>query len=145
MEPDMKMKNLAALAAALVVSLAAAPAFAAEAATPTAGGDAVMPGAETGQGKSAVTTTPMPVMIRKVSVLIESEPSNSDIEVNGVYVGTTPLQVSLKEGVHHLKVRREGYLSWERAVKAYNGLYVSATLVQQSTVKRDETTSATAQ
>lgn len=144
MEPEMRKTKLAALAAALAFSMAA-PAFAEEAATPTTGGDAAMPGAQAGEGKGAVTTTPMPVMIRKVSVLIESEPSNSDIEVNGVYVGTTPLQVSLKEGVHHMKIRREGYLSWERAVKAYNGLYVSATLVQQSTVKRDETTSATAQ
>jgi len=95
--------------------------------------------------EGAVTMTPMPIMIRKVSVLIESTPTNSDIEVNGVYIGATPLQVSLKEGVHYVKVSKEGYLAWQRTVKAFNGLYVSATLVKTSTTKDDVTRSATAQ
>jgi len=94
--------------------------------------------------KGVITTTPMPLIIRKVTVLIESTPTDSGIEVNGVYIGTTPLQVTLKEGVHHMKVRKEGYLPWERTVKAYNGLYVSANLVKESTTKRDVTQSATA-
>ncbi len=95
--------------------------------------------------EGAVTMTPMPIMIRKVSVLIESTPTNSDIEVNGVYIGATPLQVSLKEGVHYLKVSKEGYLAWQRPVKAFNGLYVSATLVKSSTTKDDVNRTATAQ
>jgi len=117
--------------------------------TPTTAGGAMEPD---GMGhaqpcftEGAVTMTPMPIMIRKVSVLIESTPTNSDIEVNGVYIGATPLQVSLKEGVHYLKVSKEGFLSWQRAVKAFNGLYVSATLVKTSTTKDDVTRSATAQ
>lgn len=116
---------------------------------PTTAGDAMVP---EGMGhtqpcftEGAVTMTPMPIMIRKVSVLIESTPTNSDIEVNGVYIGATPLQVSLKEGVHYLKVSKEGFLAWQRAVKAFNGLYVSATLVKNSTTKGDVTRSATAQ
>ncbi len=119
------------------------------AAGPTTGGDVSV---SQDMGKSqpcfkegAVTTTPMPIMIRKVSVLIESTPTNSDIELNGVYVGSTPLQVSLKEGVHHLKVSKEGFLPWVKTVKAFNGLYVSATLVKSSTIKGDVTKSATAQ
>jgi len=36
-------------------------------------------------------------------------------------------------------------LPWEKAVKAYNGLYVTATLVKESTQKRDVNRSATAQ
>jgi len=115
----------------------------------TTGGGAMAPdppGKEPAMARRGeVTTSPMPLVIRKVSVLVESTPTNSDIEVNGVYVGATPLQLSLKEGVHHLKVRKEGFLAWERAVKAYNGLYVSATLVKESTTKSDQTRSATAQ
>lgn len=115
---------------------------------PTTAGDAMAPATGNAQPcftEAAVTMSPMPLMIRKVSVLIESEPSNSDIEVNGVYIGSTPLQVSLKEGVHHVKVSKEGFLAWQRAVKAFNGLYVSATLVKSSTIKGDVTRSATAQ
>ncbi len=120
---------------------------------PTASGPVTAGGAKVPKGmgpdtveseKAVITTTPMPLVIRKVTVLIESTPTNSGIEVNGVYIGTTPLQVTLKEGVHHMKVRKEGYLPWVRTVKAYNGLYVSADLVKESTIKRDVTQSATA-
>ena len=95
--------------------------------------------------RAAITVTPMPYMVRKVSVLVESTPANADIEVNGVYIGSTPLQVSLKEGVHHVKISREGYLAWEKPVKAFHGLYIGAALVKESSTKRDVTASATAQ
>lgn len=92
--------------------------------------------------ETVVTTTPLQRMIRKVSVLIESSPDNCDIEVDGVYIGVTPVQVSLKEGVHHMKIAKAGYLDWSRTVKAYNGLFVSATLVQSSNIKEEITRSA---
>ncbi len=91
---------------------------------------------------AVITTTILPPTIRKVSVLVESNPANADIEVDGVYVGATPVQIALKEGVHHVKVSREGFLPWEKSVKAYNGLTVSPTLVQESIIKRDTTRSA---
>jgi len=53
--------------------------------------------------------------------------------------------VSLKEGVHHVKISREGYLAWEKPVKAFHGLYIGAALVKESSTKRDVTASATAQ
>ena len=93
------------------------------------------------EGEAAVVLTPTPYMVRKVSVLFESNPSNCDIEVDGVYVGVTPLEVTLKEGVHGVKISREGYLPWAKAVKAYNGLYVNANLVTESTQKHDITES----
>ncbi|MBF0169972.1 MAG: PEGA domain-containing protein [Nitrospinae bacterium] len=91
---------------------------------------------------AVITTTVLPPTIRKVSVLVESNPANADIEVDGVYVGTTPVQVTLKEGVHFVRVSREGFLAWEKSVKAYNGLTVSPTLVQESIQKKDSTRSA---
>lgn len=92
--------------------------------------------------ETVVTTTPIQRMTRKVSVLIESSPDNCDIEVDGVYIGVTPVQVSLKEGVHHMKIARAGYLPWSRTVKAYNGLFVNATLVQSSVIKEETTRNA---
>jgi len=105
---------------------------------------AAMSGKAPPRRTGVLTTTPMPPTIRKVSVLIESSPSNCGIEVDGVYIGVTPVQVSMKEGVHHVRISKEGYLPWERPVKAYHGLYVNPTLVQESTRKRDLTESATA-
>ncbi|VAX21732.1 hypothetical protein MNBD_NITROSPINAE02-815 [hydrothermal vent metagenome] len=92
----------------------------------------------------AITTAPMLPLTRKVTVLIESEPASSGIEVDGVYIGATPIQVTLKEGVHLMKISKRGFLSWEHAIKAYNGLYVNAKLVTESTRKGDITESASA-
>ncbi|MGK7344816.1 MAG: PEGA domain-containing protein [Candidatus Nitrospinota bacterium M3_3B_026] len=113
-----------------------------------AGAEAVAP-AVSGEGTTerrigVVTTSPMPPTIRKVSVLIESSPSNCDIEIDGVYVGSTPVQLSLKEGVHHVKISREGYLPWAKAVKAYHGLYVNPALVSESARSADIKESASA-
>ncbi|MBI5815606.1 MAG: PEGA domain-containing protein [Nitrospinae bacterium] len=93
------------------------------------------------EGEAAATLAPTPYMIRKVSVLVESNPSGCDIEVDGVFIGVTPLEVTLKEGVHGVKISREGFLPWEKAVKAYSGLYINPSLVQESTKKRDVTES----
>lgn len=116
---------------------------------PSSGGSASSPVVRAeemeAEQRAAITVTPMPYMVRKVSVLVESTPANADIEVNGVYIGSTPLQVSLKEGVHHVKISREGYLAWEKPVKAFHGLYIGAALVKESSTKRDVTLSATAQ
>ena len=92
----------------------------------------------------AITTSPLPAMIRKVTVLFESSPTDSSIIVNGIYIGATPLQVTLKEGVHNVKISKRGFLDWEHPVKAYSGLYVSANLVKESTIKREVSENATA-
>ncbi|MBI4667135.1 MAG: PEGA domain-containing protein [Nitrospinae bacterium] len=90
---------------------------------------------------TAVTTAPLPYVVRKVSVLVESNPSGSDIEIDGVYVGSTPVELMVKEGVHSMRISKEGYLSWEKPVKAYNGLYINPALVSESTRKKETTES----
>lgn len=84
---------------------------------------------------SSVAPAPLPYVTRKVSALVESNPSNCDIEVDGVYVGSTPVELQLKEGVHAMKVSRNGFISWEKTVKAYNGIFIHATLAQESSRK----------
>lgn len=43
------------------------------------------------------------------------------VEVDGVAVGTAPGQISVKGGLHKLRVTREGYKPWERTVNFTNG------------------------
>ncbi len=64
----------------------------------------------------------------KVTVLFESNPQNSELMVNGLYVGSTPIQIPLYDGVHNVKVVAPGYTLWERQIKAYQGLRVYAIL-----------------
>jgi len=78
--------------------------------------------------------------VHKVNVLFESEPSNVEVLLNGLYVGTTPLQLPIVDGVHNIKMTIHGYTQWERQVKAYQGLRVYALLE-----KLKETTKASAQ
>lgn len=106
--------------------------------TPVAGG-----GAESAMNSlkksepevSSVAPAPLPYVTRKVSALVESTPSNCDIEVDGVYVGVTPVELQLKEGVHGMKISRSGFIAWEKTVKAYNGVFIHATLAQETSRK----------
>ncbi len=63
-----------------------------------------------------------------VSVLFESSPPTAELIVNGLYVGTTPVQISLHEGVHFVRVLLPGHKMWERQVKAFQGLRVFSQL-----------------
>jgi hypothetical protein len=106
--------------------------------TPVSGGGAESPANSAKKGEaevSSVAPAPLPYVTRKVSALVESTPSNCDIEVDGVYVGVTPVELQLKEGVHGMKVSRSGFIAWEKTVKAYNGIFIHATLAQESSRK----------
>lgn len=106
--------------------------------TPVAGGGAESPVNSNKKSEaevSSVAPAPLPYVTRKVSALVESTPSNCDIEVDGVYVGVTPVELQLKEGVHGMKVSRSGFIAWEKTVKAYNGIFIHATLAQESSRK----------
>lgn len=106
--------------------------------TPVAGGGAesTMNSAKKSEPEvSSVAPAPLPYVTRKVSALVESTPSNCDIEVDGVYVGVTPVELQLKEGVHGMKVSRSGFIAWEKTVKAYNGIFIHATLTQEASRK----------
>jgi hypothetical protein len=106
--------------------------------TPVAGGGAestANSAKKTEPEVSSVTPAPLPYVTRKVSALVESTPSNCDIEVDGVYVGSTPVELQIKEGVHGVKVSRSGFIAWEKTVKAYNGIFIHATLAQESSRK----------
>ncbi len=106
--------------------------------TPVAGGGAesTMNSSKKSEAEvSSVAPAPLPYVTRKVSALVESTPSNCDIEVDGVYVGVTPVELQLKEGVHGMKVSRSGFIAWEKTVKAYNGIFIHATLAQEASRK----------
>lgn len=106
--------------------------------TPVTGGGAESPANSAKKAEpevSSVAPAPLPYVTRKVSALVESTPSNCDIEIDGVYVGSTPVELQLKEGVHGMKVSRSGFIAWEKTVKAYNGIFIHATLTQESSRK----------
>jgi len=70
---------------------------------------------------------------QKVNVLFESDPTNAELIINGLYVGSTPVQVPLNRGVHNVKIFSTDHDQWERQVKAYKGLRVYAVLAEKAT------------
>ena len=54
-------------------------------------------------------------------VTINSTPGNSDIEVDGNFVGSTPSVLELTPGQHQIGVRKSGYQPWQRKMNVTGG------------------------
>jgi hypothetical protein len=55
------------------------------------------------------------------SLHVSSQPSGADIEVDGNFVGSTPSTIQLSSGDHTVTVKKGGYKTWERKMKATGG------------------------
>ena len=47
---------------------------------------------------------------------IDSTASNAEIEVDGEFLGTTPLEVPLAPGLHSVTIRKPGFSTWVREI-----------------------------
>lgn len=64
-----------------------------------------------------------------IKIEIKPIPDNCDLEVNGVYRGSTPLTLELSEGVTvTIKLTRAGYVPWEKTVMPVAGMHISPEL-----------------
>jgi len=86
--------------------------------------------ADAAQERSVPTATPTATKISTAKLQIESTPPGSDIEVDGSFVGSTPSDVQVAEGDHVVVVKKSGFKSWERKLKASAGssVHISAEL-----------------
>ena len=66
-------------------------------------------------------TRKTPVQTSTAQVEIASTPSGSDIELDGKFIGSTPSSVKLAFGEHTVKLRNNGYASWERKITTVSG------------------------
>ena len=61
----------------------------------------------------------------QVKIEIAPTPSNSDIEINGVYKGSTPATLEFTPGATvTIKLTKAGYLSWEKTVEPAPGMRI---------------------
>jgi hypothetical protein len=51
-----------------------------------------------------------------MSVVVNSQPSNARVEVDGIWAGTTPVNVKLKAGTYRFKVFTLGFQPWTQTV-----------------------------
>lgn len=59
---------------------------------------------------------------------VSTTPAGADIEVDGVYVGSTPADIEVEEGTHVVKLMLQGFRPWEKKVKVGAGLKVAVSL-----------------
>jgi hypothetical protein len=66
-------------------------------------------------------------------LLIESDPSGADIELDGKFVGNTPTTLRLKPGDYTVLVKKDGFQPWSRKVGALpaNELRITAELKKE--------------
>ena len=62
-----------------------------------------------------------PKNVSNASLHVSSQPSGADIEVDGNFVGSTPSTIQLSSGDHTVTVKKGGYKTWERKMKATGG------------------------
>lgn len=75
-----------------------------------------------------------------IRVPIMSSPDGADIEIDGLYVGNTPLELDLPEGIHEIVISKPGYEPWSKRVNVYSGLRIMATLVEKRYARTDSST-----
>jgi hypothetical protein len=57
----------------------------------------------------------------QASLAIESTPPGADIEVDGIFVGSTPSTLALEPGNHEITVKKKGFADWTRKMNVTAG------------------------
>jgi hypothetical protein len=63
-----------------------------------------------------------PDSARPVNVMIDSRPDFAEVRIDGVFVGSAPLQYRLAPGVHKITMVRPRYASWTRELTVNAGM-----------------------
>ena len=76
---------------------------------------------------------------KEIMVQIISEPDNASVEIDGFYMGSTPLELPVEEGNRTVKISKGGYEDWEKNVRVYEGLEINVSLgLKQTDNEEDE-------
>lgn len=72
-----------------------------------------------------------------VPVTIDSRPDYAEIQIDGKFVGTTPLNYRLSPGVHRLSLTRSRYSPWVRDLMVTDGVPTRVgALLDQTTAQK---------
>ena len=69
------------------------------------------------KGEKETVATRSGVRANEAILDISSEPGDAEIEIDGVFAGTTPRTKRLSPGEYKIKISKNGYKSWERKIK----------------------------
>ena len=60
-------------------------------------------------------------VVKTTIVSIESVPPGADVEIDGLFVGNTPLSLDVPIGECSVVVKKKGFITWSRILKATSG------------------------
>jgi len=64
---------------------------------------------------------PAPVSAASAELVVTSNPSGSDIQLDGAFIGSTPSTTGVSAGEHTIDVSKAGFKTWERKLKITSG------------------------
>jgi rubrerythrin len=68
--------------------------------------------------------------MQQATLAVSSTPTGADIELDGVFVGSTPSTLTVGSGKHTIRITKTGYISWERKIGISSGsVSAAATLM----------------
>lgn len=71
--------------------------------------------------------------VKKIFISVNSDPPGADVEVSGLFVGNTPMDLELEEGkVVEISISLAGYSPWVKKVEARAGLEINAKLGKET-------------
>jgi hypothetical protein len=59
------------------------------------------------------------------TVMVSSNVQGADVYVDGVFVGNTPANLKLKDGIHIIEVKKSGYSTYRRELRVFGGSELS--------------------
>jgi curli biogenesis system outer membrane secretion channel CsgG len=67
--------------------------------------------------------------VEKVTIPVNSDPQGADVEIGGLFVGNTPMELELEKGrVVEITISLAGYTPWTKKIEAREGLTINARL-----------------
>lgn len=80
--------------------------------------------------------------VARVTIVVNSDPPGADVEVGGLFVGNTPMELELEQGkIVEITISLAGYTPWVKKIEAREGLKINARLgkeVSQESLKVEE-------
>jgi hypothetical protein len=70
---------------------------------------------------SRTTSAPTGQASRSATMIVASEPTGADIEVNGKFVGNTPSTIAVQSGLATVSIKKTGFKDWSRAMDVSDG------------------------
>lgn len=69
----------------------------------------------------------------KLRIPVRTTPEGADVELDGVYLGSTPTTLEIEEGIHVIQFELNGYQQWKKKVKVHPSLQVDVRLTPLGT------------